>query len=139
VFAVFSVSTYSLTARREPIPAPSTTAHHALTRPTYAQIAASFDLWQEYADSAGTTSRDEFDAMTTADRVDLLLSTFGPEPEQAPTVDDVLASTAIGNGFHDWAVQGGTIRLTEAELRPALEAAYDSTMPDWIVMVDIDG
>ena len=77
--------------------------------------------------------------MTTADRVDLLLSTFGPEPEQAPTVDDVLASTAIGNGFHDWAVQGGTIRLTEAELRPALEAAYDSTMPDWIVMVDIDG
>jgi hypothetical protein len=54
------------------------------------------------------------------------------------TVDDVLASTAIGNGFHDWAVEGGTIRITEAELRPALEAAYDPNMPDWPVFVDLD-
>jgi hypothetical protein len=54
------------------------------------------------------------------------------------TVDDVLASTAIGNGFHDWAVEGGTIQLPEALLRPVLEAAYDSTMPDWPALVEID-
>lgn len=53
-----------------------------------------------------------------------------------PTVNDVLASTAIVNGFHAWPVQGGTIRLAEAELRPELEAAYDPTMPDWPVLVD---
>jgi hypothetical protein len=55
-----------------------------------------------------------------------------------PTVDDVLTSTAIGGGFHDWAVQGGTIRLPEALLRPVLEAAYDPTMPDWPALVEID-
>lgn len=56
-----------------------------------------------------------------------------------PTVDEVLSDTAIGCGYHDFAVPGGTVRLTEAQLRPALEAAYDSTMPDWIVMVEIGG
>jgi hypothetical protein len=55
-----------------------------------------------------------------------------------PTVDDVLTSTAIGGGFHNWAVEGGTIRLPEALLRPVLEAAYDSTMPDWPALVEID-
>ena len=55
-----------------------------------------------------------------------------------PTVEDVLSDTAIGDGYHDFAVQGGTVRLTEAELRPALEAAYDATMPDWPVLVEID-
>ena len=54
------------------------------------------------------------------------------------TVDDVLASTAIGGGFHAWPEQGGTIRLPEALLRPALEAAYDPLMPDWPSMVDLD-
>lgn len=55
-----------------------------------------------------------------------------------PTVDDVLSDTAIGNGYHDFAVVGGTIRLTESELRPALEAAYDPNMPDWPVLVEIE-
>lgn len=54
-----------------------------------------------------------------------------------PTVDDVLEDTAIGNGYHDFAVQGGTIRLAEAELRPALEAVYDRNDPSWVMSVDI--
>ena len=54
------------------------------------------------------------------------------------TVDDVLASTAIGNGFHDWATDGGVIRVTAEQLRPALEAAYDPGMPDWMSLVDLD-
>jgi len=48
-----------------------------------------------------------------------------------PTVEDVLSDTAIGDGYHDFAVQGGTVRLTEAELRSALEAVYDATMHKW--------
>jgi hypothetical protein len=54
------------------------------------------------------------------------------------TVDDVLASTAIGGGFHAWPVEGGTVRLPEALLRPVLEAAYDPLMPDWTAMVEIE-
>jgi hypothetical protein len=55
-----------------------------------------------------------------------------------PTVNEILAATAVGCGFHDFAVEGGTLRLTTAELRPALEAAYDSTCPDWVEFVDLE-
>jgi hypothetical protein len=109
-----------------------------MTRPTYEQTAASFDLWQKCADPAGATTREEFDAMSTADRIDLLIQAFGPEPERALTVDELLDSTAVGGGFHDWATDGAVIRVTAEQLRPALEAAYDPTMPDWPVFVDLD-
>ena len=54
-----------------------------------------------------------------------------------PTVDDVLARSHVGGHWHEWGVDGGTIHLTHAELRPALEAAYDPSMPDWPSMVEI--
>jgi 2,3-bisphosphoglycerate-independent phosphoglycerate mutase len=54
------------------------------------------------------------------------------------TVEDVLADTAVGCGFHDFAVEGGTIRVTTQKLRAALEAAYDETNPNWVVFVDIE-
>ena len=55
-----------------------------------------------------------------------------------PTVESLLAQTSIGNGLHDWRADGGSIRVTRAVLRQALEAAYDSTMPDWPGMVELD-
>jgi hypothetical protein len=55
-----------------------------------------------------------------------------------PTVDEMLESTAVGNGFHDWGVEGGVIRVTAAELRPVLEAAYDSSNPNWVALIDCD-
>lgn len=109
-----------------------------MTRPAYEQIAGSFDLWQEYADTAGSFSRDEFDAMSLDDRVDLLIQTFGPEPERTLTVDELMDSTAVGGGFHDWATDAAVIRVTAEQLRPALEAAYDENMPNWPVFVDLD-
>ena len=47
----------------------------------YAQIAATYDRWQEYADTYGTVSRDEFEQLSPAQRVDILVEAFGPEPE----------------------------------------------------------
>ena len=55
-----------------------------------------------------------------------------------PTVDQVLKQTDVGNGLHQWATNGGVIRVTRDELRPALEAAYDETMPNWPAMVEIE-
>lgn len=46
---------------------------------TYAEIANSFELWQEFVDPYGTTSRGEFDAMSHADRVAAQAEAFGPE------------------------------------------------------------
>ena len=109
-----------------------------MTRPTYEQIASSFDLWQEYADTSGAFGRGEFDAMSVADRVSLLIEAFGPEPERALTVDELLDSTAVGGGFHDWATDGAVVRVTADQLRPALEAAYDPDMPNWAALVDLD-
>lgn len=108
-----------------------------MTRPTHAEIASSFELWQEFVDTSGATTRQEFDAMTTADRIAAQIEAFGPEPEPAPTVEQILARTHVGNSLHDWPVDGGAIRVSREELRIALEAAYDSTCPDWPTSVDI--
>jgi len=59
-----------------------------------------------------------------------------------PTVDDLLTRTHLGSrhaiDFHEWGVDGGVIVVAREELRGALEAAYDPTMPDWPAMVKID-
>ncbi len=52
-----------------------------------------------------------------------------------PTVDDVLSRTAIGCGWHDFP---GVGRIRTADLRAALEDAYDPCMPDWPVMAELD-
>ena len=49
---------------------------------TYAEIAATYDRWQEYADTYGTVSRDEFEQMSCVQRVAMLTDAFGPEPER---------------------------------------------------------
>ena len=65
------------------------------------------------------------------------MPTTTPLTTTPPTVDDVLARTHVGGDWHEWNADGGTIRLTHAELRSALEAAYDPSMPDWPAMVEI--
>jgi hypothetical protein len=57
-----------------------------------------------------------------------------------PTVEDLLESTAIGCGKHQWCIpyDGGVITVTRDELRQALEDAYDPLMPNWPAMVEID-
>jgi hypothetical protein len=124
-----------------------------MSRRAYAEIASSFDLWQDYIDPNATTSRAEFDAMSHADRVALIVETFGPEPEPVPTVEQVLADTAIGCGLHRWAVEGGSIQLSTDQLHPCLEEAYDwgglgwlwrlgghsgAADPDWVALVDAE-
>lgn len=99
-------------------------------------VASSWRLWQEHADPDGTMSREDFDAMTVEDRIALQEECNGPEP--APTVDDILSLTRIGANMHTWAADGGHIVVTEAELRPFLEEAYDPLMPTWPGMVTWD-
>jgi len=55
-----------------------------------------------------------------------------------PTITDVLIQTSTADCRHSWRVQGGSVTLTRAELLPALEAAYDPSMPDWPAMVEVD-
>jgi hypothetical protein len=59
-------------------------------------------------------------------------------PEPVPTVDDILADTAIGCGLHRWAVEGGSIQLSTDQLRPCLGEAYDAADPDWVALVDAE-
>lgn len=51
-----------------------------MTRATYEQIASSFNLWREYADTSAAMSITDFEAMPPAARVAVLVETFGPEP-----------------------------------------------------------
>jgi hypothetical protein len=55
-----------------------------------------------------------------------------------PTVESILAATLISNGIHRWPVEGGSVEIATAELRSALSNAYDSLMPNWPAMVEID-
>jgi hypothetical protein len=104
----------------------------------YDKIASSFDLWCDYIDPNATSSRADFDAMSHADRVALIIETFGPDPERVPTVDEILADTAIANGWHRWAVEGGSITVTTTLMRQLLEAAYDAADSDWVALVDAE-
>jgi hypothetical protein len=55
-----------------------------------------------------------------------------------PTVESMLDATRISHRVHRWTTEGGLIDVAADVLRPALEAAYDSTMPNWPAMVEID-
>jgi hypothetical protein len=60
-----------------------------MTKPAYDQLAEDFDLWQEYVDPNATVSEAELKALSHADRVAMIIETFGPE-DQVPTVDEML-------------------------------------------------
>jgi hypothetical protein len=68
----------------------TTSPPSAMSSHSYDKIASSFELWQEYVDPDATTSEEEFDAMGYAGRMALMVETYGPEPDQAPTGDEVL-------------------------------------------------
>jgi hypothetical protein len=107
-----------------------------MTHPTYEQQARDWHLWREYVDLDAVMTIEEFEAMTVDERIELIIEAFGPEPNQPPTVQEVLdglpwrgwngSSRLLG-----WGVEGGEIQISEDDLRPALEAAYDPHMPDW--------
>jgi uncharacterized protein YbbK (DUF523 family) len=63
---------------------------------------------------------------------------YSEEPS-VPTVQDILDSTAIGNGFHDFAVEGGTVRVSTETLRAALETYHDPEMANWVALIDESG
>jgi hypothetical protein len=55
-----------------------------------------------------------------------------------PTVAYMLDATRISHRVHRWPTEGGSIDVAADVLRPALEAAYDSTMSNWPAMATID-
>lgn len=62
---------------------------------SYAEIASSFQLWQEFVDPNGATTRHEFDSMTTADRIAAQIEAFGPEPEAVPSERATIDGTGL--------------------------------------------
>ena len=59
-------------------------------------------------------------------------------PAFTPSVEYMLDATLISNGIHRWPTEGGAIQIATADLRQALEAAYDPLMCGWPAMVVID-
>jgi len=55
------------------------------------------------------------------------MSRYSQSVEVIPTVEDVLQETRTIEGWH----QFGEYTLETSKLRPLLEQAYDSTMPNW--------
>lgn len=53
-----------------------------MTTPSRIEIARNFALWGQYFDTGATMSSDEFDAMSEADKLDLLADAFGMEPSE---------------------------------------------------------
>lgn len=49
---------------------------------TYAEIAADFSLWIEFVDTDATMSREEFNAMSIDEKVNLQIEAFGPESKE---------------------------------------------------------
>jgi hypothetical protein len=56
---------------------------------TYADTAASLDLWREYVDPDMAFSDEEFEAMSIDQRIAYQRETFGPEPTEAEINEDI--------------------------------------------------
>ncbi len=56
---------------------------------TYADTAASLELWREYVDPDMAFSDEEFDAMSIDEKVAYQRETFGPEPTDAEINEDI--------------------------------------------------
>ena len=50
---------------------------------TYAQVAADWNLWNEFVNTDATMTREEFDALTVEQKVALQVEAFGKEEESA--------------------------------------------------------
>lgn len=105
-----------------------------MTAHTHQELATDWNLWCEYVDPNAAMTINEFRAMTIEERIALISETFGPS---VPTVEEVLAGCRNSNGLCNWPVEGGSIQIPDSDLLFALEAAYDSTMPDWPSMVEL--
>lgn len=46
---------------------------------SYNEIAANFDLWEEYVDPDGLMTEDAFDALSLEERLQIMEECFGPE------------------------------------------------------------
>lgn len=79
---------------------------------TYEQCATNWILWQEYVDTNATMTREEFDAMTVAEKIAVQVEAFGPE-----------ATVTIGN----WTGPISAAReLMDDELCEAIHGTVDS-------------
>jgi hypothetical protein len=56
---------------------------------TYADTAASLELWREYVDPDMAFSDEEFEAMSIDERIAYQRETFGPEPTDAEINEDI--------------------------------------------------
>jgi hypothetical protein len=68
------------------------THHHTMaihTVRSYAEIAASLDLWRDRMDTDLALSDEEFQAMSIDERVALMVEVFGPEPTDEELSDDL--------------------------------------------------
>ena len=48
-------------------------------KPTYAEIANNWSLWQEYVDPNGDGGKDEFEGLIFEERIKLQVEIWGPE------------------------------------------------------------
>jgi hypothetical protein len=56
---------------------------------TYADTAASLELWREYVDPEVAFSDEQFEAMSIEERIAYQVETFGPEPTDAEINEDI--------------------------------------------------
>ena len=50
-----------------------------MSQATYTEIANNWNLWNEFVNTDAAMSREEFDALTTEQKVALQVEAFGPE------------------------------------------------------------
>jgi len=64
---------------------------------TYQECAENFEIWAEYVDPDGTMTREEFDEMTTENKIQICVDCFGKEKIKVNYQDD-----SDGRGWNVW-------------------------------------
>lgn len=88
---------------------------------TYAEIAASWALWNEYVNTDATMTREEFDALNVAQKVALQVEAFGPGTASQPFATTYRAAY-INRGAGTVLTTPEQSGLADAELRAAAHA-----------------
>ena len=53
-----------------------------MKHPSYEEVATDWELWCDYADPGATMTKEQFDEMTTEEKIQMQIECFGDEEQQ---------------------------------------------------------
>lgn len=73
----------SKTGKVDTEPTENQTGETKMKHPSYEEVATDYELWCDYVDPGATMTEEQFDEMTTEEKVQMQIECFGDEEQQS--------------------------------------------------------